>query len=80
MEARVASKDAPGPPSGGASGGEPPGGGKSGKPGISAKALITRNLRLAYDEVASEPVPQHFLDLLNQLDENKDAGKKEEGQ
>lgn len=31
------------------------------------KALITRNLRLAYGEVASEPVPQRFLDLLQQI-------------
>lgn len=32
------------------------------------KALITRNLRLAFGEVASEPVPDRFLDLLNQID------------
>jgi hypothetical protein len=32
------------------------------------KALITRNLRLAFGEVASEPVPDRFLDLLGQLD------------
>jgi hypothetical protein len=31
------------------------------------KALITRNLRLAYGEVVSEPVPQRFLDLLKEL-------------
>lgn len=33
------------------------------------KALITRNLRLAYGEVASESVPDRFLDLLGQLDQ-----------
>lgn len=32
------------------------------------KALITRNLRLAFGEVASEPVPDRFLELLNRLD------------
>jgi hypothetical protein len=32
------------------------------------KALITRNLRLAFGEVASEPVPDRFLDLLAKLD------------
>lgn len=34
-----------------------------------SKALITRNLRLAFGEVASEPVPDRFLDLLGKLDE-----------
>lgn len=33
------------------------------------KALITRNLRLAYGEVASEPLPDRFLDILGRLDE-----------
>jgi Anti-sigma factor NepR len=32
------------------------------------KALITRNLRLAFGEVASEPVPDRFLDLLGKID------------
>jgi hypothetical protein len=32
------------------------------------KALITRNLRLAYGEVASEPVPRKLMDLLEKLD------------
>ena len=32
------------------------------------KALITRNLRLAFGEVASEPVPDRFLELLGKLD------------
>ena len=36
-------------------------------PSATHKALITRNLRLAYGEVASEPIPQRFLDLLQQI-------------
>jgi len=32
------------------------------------KSLITRNLRLAYGEVASETVPQRLLDILNKID------------
>ena len=43
------------------------GDGKSKSPTAVQKALITRNLRMAYGEVASEPVPQRFLDLLEQL-------------
>jgi hypothetical protein len=42
-------------------------------PTAAHKALITRNLRLAFGEVASEPVPKHLTDLLNQLDE-RDTG------
>lgn len=38
------------------------------------KALITRNLRLAYGQVADEDVPQRFLDLLGKVDESE--GKK----
>jgi hypothetical protein len=42
-------------------------------PSVTAhKALITRNLRLAYDEVAGEPIPDKILDLLAQMDK---AGK-----
>lgn len=36
------------------------------------KALITRNLRLAYGEVASEPLPQAWLELLNRIDDGGD--------
>lgn len=32
------------------------------------KALITRNLRIAYAQDASEPLPQEWLDLLSKLD------------
>ena len=35
------------------------------------KSLITRNLRLAYGEVASEAVPQRLLDLLNKIDDGE---------
>ncbi len=30
---------------------------------------ITRNLRLVFEEVASEPIPASLLDLLGRLDE-----------
>ncbi|MES1200551.1 MAG: NepR family anti-sigma factor [Pseudomonadota bacterium] len=33
----------------------------------SHKALITRNLRLAYEEVTGEPVPDRILLLLREL-------------
>lgn len=45
------------------------------KPSGNHKALITRNLRLAFGEVASEPVPDRFLDLLGQIDNAE--GKKQ---
>jgi hypothetical protein len=32
------------------------------------KQLITRNLKIAYGQVASEPVPQRLLDVLSALD------------
>ncbi len=36
------------------------------------KSLITRNLRLAYGEVASESVPKRFLDILDKLEDGED--------
>ncbi len=36
------------------------------------KSLITRNLRLAYGEVASEGVPQRFLELLDKIGDAED--------
>jgi len=36
------------------------------------KALITRNLRLAFGEVAGEPVPDRFMDLLERIDTAED--------
>lgn len=50
----------------------PPGEGNGGSrksPTSAQKALITRNLRLAFGEVASEPVPKDMMDLLNQIDQ-----------
>ena len=38
----------------------------SAKPQVSD--LIGQRLRNFYDEVASEPIPDRFMDLLNQLD------------
>jgi hypothetical protein len=36
------------------------------------KSLITRNLRLAYGEVAGESVPQRLLDILNKIDDGEE--------
>jgi len=41
------------------------------KSSAATKALITRNLKLAYGEVAAEPTPQRLLDLLNALDDGE---------
>jgi len=48
--------------------------GKGASPSQTTKALITRNLRMAYGEVASEPLPEEWVRLLNQID--GDEGKK----
>lgn len=53
--------------------------GKAGKPTKSGsssahKALITRNLRLVYDEIAGESIPDNMLDLLNQLGAKEEKG------
>jgi hypothetical protein len=37
------------------------------------KALITRNLRLVYGEVAGERVPDRIMELLGQLGDRKDG-------
>ena len=50
---------------------ETDGGKRKGK-SATHKGLITRNLRLAYGQVASEPMPKRFLDLLDQIDEPED--------
>jgi hypothetical protein len=39
--------------------------------------IIGRRLRNYYDEVAAQPVPERFLELLEQLD-SKTASKKEQ--
>ena len=52
------------------------------KPNDKARAVrarqraIGRELRRMYDDVAHEPVPDDFLDLLRQIDQAAAAGKK----
>jgi hypothetical protein len=53
------------------------------KPTEKARAIrarqraIGRELRRMYDDVAQEPVPDDFMDLLRQIDEHDDkSGKK----
>ncbi len=51
------------------------------KPTEKARAIrarqraIGRELRRMYDDVAQEPVPDDFMDLLRQIDENNDGKK-----
>lgn len=47
----------------------------SAKPQVSD--LIGQRLRNYYEEVASEPIPDRFMDLLNQLDAASAAKKTE---
>jgi hypothetical protein len=35
-------------------------------------------LRRMYDDVAQEPVPDDFMDLLRQIDESEDKGRKDD--
>jgi hypothetical protein len=56
---------------------QPPGGEGSGRAKAKSasathKALIARNLKAVYGQVASEPVPQHLLDILKPLDGAED--------
>jgi hypothetical protein len=52
------------------------------KPNEKARAIrarqraIGRELRRMYDDVAQEPVPDDFMDLLQQIDRANEAGKK----
>jgi len=54
------------------------------KPSEKARAIrarqraIGRELRRMYDDVAQEPVPDDFLDLLRQIDESDERGASEE--
>ena len=54
------------------------------KPSEKARAIrarqraIGRELRRMYDDVAQEPVPEDFLDLLRQIDESDERGATEE--
>ncbi|MFZ2031364.1 MAG: NepR family anti-sigma factor [Vitreimonas sp.] len=43
-----------------------------GKSSATHKSLITRNLKLAFGQVTSEQVPDRWLQLLDQLDENEE--------
>lgn len=49
--------------------------GQNGTAGAAHKALITRNLRLVYDEVAGEPIPSQILDLLGEMDKKQGGGQ-----
>jgi hypothetical protein len=42
--------------------------GRARKRAVNVKDHIGRQLRAIYDEVASQPVPDRFMDLLNRLD------------
>ena len=52
------------------------------KPNEKARAIrarqraIGRELRRMYDDVAQEPVPNDFMDLLRQIDEAEGSGPK----
>ena len=54
------------------------------KPSEKARAIrarqraIGRELRRMYDDVAQEPVPDDFLDLLRQIDESGERGAMED--
>ena len=54
------------------------------KPSEKARAIrarqraIGRELRRMYDDVAQEPVPEDFLDLLRQIDESDERGAMED--
>ena len=45
---------------------------RSKKPTPDVKDHISRQLRALYDEVANQPVPDRFMDLLNRLDEKSE--------
>ena len=55
------------------------------KPNEKARAIrarqraIGRELRRMYDDVAQEPVPDDFLDLLRKIDDAEDAKRGQEG-
>ena len=54
---------------------KPPGEGSGRRPkpaSATHKALIARNLKAVYGQVAGEAVPQHLLDILKQLDGPED--------
>lgn len=55
---------------------KPPQSAGNGKPpgnsSAAHKALITRNLKLAFGQAAAEPLPESWLRLLDQLDKTED--------
>lgn len=55
----------------------PPRNGAGGAKSASAanKALIARNLRLAFGEVTSEPIPDEWLALLGKIEEKSEGGQ-----
>ncbi|HRE42938.1 MAG TPA: NepR family anti-sigma factor [Terricaulis sp.] len=54
----------------------PRNGGGAAKSASSAnKALIARNLRMAFGEVTSEPIPDEWLTLLSKIDEKTGGGQ-----
>lgn len=46
-----------------------------GSTSAATKALITRNLRMAFDQIAGEPIPDRMLNLLEELSLKEDAAK-----
>ncbi len=44
------------------------------RPGVDVQAYIGRQLRAVYDDVAKQPVPERFLDLMKQLEGVKPQG------
>ena len=48
---------------------------RSVKTARACQRLLGRELRLMYDAVASEPVPEDFLELLRSIDANQGSNK-----
>ena len=46
------------------------------EPAPNVKAYIERQLKSVYDDVLNQPIPDRFLDLLNELDQKTDADKR----
>lgn len=49
---------------------------RSGTSTSAHKQLITRNLRMVYDQIAGEEIPPRILDLLQQIDESEKGSRK----
>jgi hypothetical protein len=48
---------------------------QAGSPDLGANTAIGKRLKAYYDDVASEPVPDRFLSLLDALDKAESASK-----